>query len=1376
MKTINSSQRRYHAIAISLLTLFSGFSAADDTGKRIDNGRVDLQGVPPASEVQPSIDYPLPSGVTRAEVQEMRMAAHTVPVRVPDTHEVFDDAHNGVFFSSGSADLTDAAKEVLEAIADRLRGKRGLRLELIGHTDSQSLSAAARRHFRDNQALSEARALAVAAYLRNSLALNVNATAIAGRGDAEPVASNVSAAGMAHNRRVVLSAWYEAAAVEELIPSPTPATDACTSPTNATDLPFRITVDGEPMASGERTEEADRQRCTDVALARANIQIKYDDLAVRPALNVWLTSDVAVQGEAVDFRGYSNYQFWIGHAEVRLFRKGDKADAKPYAILPLVWDHASSWQVPIDGHDGGFGYVLRVYDHDGQFDETSLKSFDVVAHRRPLSDLDKPEREGLTGWGENSLNLRNIAVKGGTISVSGTDIKPGETIEVLGQNVPIDPAGRFALSQILPSGPHAVEVTLREPDGRTALFRRNLSIPDEDWFYVAIGDLTVGRNNVVGPAQLVTEDTQHYNGTTYVDGRGAFYLKGKIKGEWLLTAAADTQEQPLHSLFSNFSAKDPQYLLRNIDPNTYYPVYGDDSKTVDDAPTQGKFYVRLEKGDSHVLWGNFQTQWAGSELIQYSRGLYGADLRYRSDDATSFGEKRTIVDGFAADPGTLPARDEFNGTGGSLYYLHNQNVTQGSEHVWVEVRDKDSGLVIERKDLAPTQDYDIDYIQGRIVLHSPLSMMASGGGLVLTSALSGQPLYLVTTYEYVPGVTAISGLTTGVHASQWINDSVKVGVTSYHQGEPGADQSLKGAEVTWRITQGTSVKAEVAHSSGAGTGANVSTTGGFNFSNSVASGQSANAERVETTVDLADIVDGGHGQASAYFQNRQQGYSGPGQTGLNGEGVRQEGARATLAVGKNDEVMVKADIRNADSQDARNAEVMLKHRLDDEWSVSGGIRHDLRDTFIANASPTLSENGGRTDAIVRTDYQPLKPNGKPNEKDDWSAYGFAQGTVERTGDRDENNRAGLGGGWQINDRLRLTAEASDGNLGVGGRLGGDYRVSDRSNAYLNYSMETENPNYNYRGRAGSWVTGSDYRVSDGVRLFGENRITSGSGPQSLTDAFGVDLSPNDRWNYGAKFEAGTISDPLAGDLKRDALVFSVGYKEGQTKYSGSLEYRVESGTQTGERHVWLMRNTYGYQVDPSWRLLSKLNISQSSNSQGAFYDGDYHEFVLGAAYRPVNNDRWNTLVKYTNFYNQPTAVQVSLSGSAAEYSQRSQVFSVDSIYDVVPWLSVGFKYGLRVGELRDNLVGGDWYSSRADLFVFRADWHFVKEWDALAEIRDLREREAQDAKAGMLFALYRHVTKSVKLGAGYSFTRYSDDLTDLSFRSRGWFVNAVAKY
>lgn len=1371
-------------IALSLCMILAPVTrvavAEEEGGKRVDNARVDIHAVPAPGEVQPDFAYPMPSGVSHGDAMVMRAAAGRLPITQAQVKETLSDAlGNGSFFSSGSADLTATARQVLSAFTAPYKGKANLRLSVVGHTDSQQLSPRSKKIFRDNQVLSEARALAVADFLRKELGMPAADATMSGKGDSAPIASNATPEGMAENRRVEVQIWHDVIAAPEPVAVQAPVVRAPCIPMaeDQVDVPFRVTVDGEPVDLDTKPREADRQRCTDVALEKADIQVRFDNLAIAPAMNIWATPNGVLRGEKVEFLAWSNYIPWVKKAELRLFRTGQKVQETPLAVLPVDWNGVTEWNVPADAQDDQLFYLLRVTDADGVFDETSLKPLTLLAYPKPLGDEQRIERERLAGYGENSLVLRNIPVSGGTVTVNGRALKSGQRVETLGQVVPVDADGKFAIKQIMPAGAHTVEVKVGNTDGTATTFRRNLSIAKDDWFYIALGDLTVGKNSVAGPAALVTNDTQHYDQKVYMDGRAAFYLKGKIKGEYLLTMAADTREQPLGDLFTNFSSKDPRYLLRNINPDLYYPVYGDDSTVVDDAPTQGKFYVKLEKGDSHVMWGNFQTSWSGTELLQYSRGLYGAKLRYRSDETTSYGEKRTQADAFAADPGTIASREEFRGTGGSLYYLHHMDITQGSERVWVEVRDKDSGLVIERKQLTPAQDYEINYLQGRILLQSPLSSVSGGGGLVMTSAANGNPLYLVSTYEYVPGVAEVSNLSTGVRASQWMNDYLQLGFTGYHQGESGADQTLKGVDATLRYKPGTYLKIEGARSSGNGNGAQTSIDGGFGFNQLASSGGDANAHRVEAAVDLAEVTDGGKGKITAYTQDRQRGFSAPGQIMANGEAVNQSGAKVEMQVAENTRVEAKADVRNSDIQDAKNLELAVHQKLDAEWELSAGIRRDERQNEAANASTELSQNGERTDAIVRADYKPEKEGGNPGEKEDWEAYGFAQGTLSRDGTREENDRVGAGGAWRINDRVKLLAELSDGSLGTGGKVGVDYRLSDRSNAYLNYVVESENPDWAYRGRQGTFVSGASSRVSDSTRVFGETRASQGAGPQSLSNAFGLDWSPNDRWTWGGKAEVGKISDTLGGDLNRHALGLSTGYKEGNLKYTGGVEWREDAGTiggaDVGTRVTWLLRNTLGWQYTKEWRLLGKLNISRSSNSQGAFYDGNYHEIVAGAAYRPVGNDRWNTLFKYTNFYNVPSPGQLGGSGAVADYAQKSQVFAVDTIYDLRPWLSVGGKYALRIGELKASKAAGDWFYSRADLLILRGDLHFVKEWDAVLEVRDLNAREAQDARAGALIGVYRHVAEGVKVGVGYNFTNYSDDLTDLSYRSRGWFLNIL---
>jgi hypothetical protein len=51
--------------------------------------------------------------------------------------------------------------------------------------------------------------------------------------------------------------------------------------------------------------------------------------------------------------------------------------------------------------------------------------------------------------------------------------------------------------------------------------------------------------------------------------------------------------------------------------------------------------------------------------------------------------------------------------------------------------------------------------------------------------------------------------------------------------------------------------------------------------------------------------------------------------------------------------------------------------------------------------------------------------------------------------------------------------------------------------------------------------------------------------------------------------------------------------------------------------------------------------------------------------------------------------------------------------------------------------------------------------------------DLNEQRSGALVAMYRHVGDHVKVGLGYNFTDFSEDLTDLSFRHEGAFFNIV---
>jgi outer membrane protein OmpA-like peptidoglycan-associated protein len=1439
------------ALLLGTLGLACAHAApGSERGTMVDNSATFTAQPPRSSEREGrEFDTLSPSALTVAERQVMLETP--APVTPPVTTVLLQDTLSGTNFESGRAVLLPEALARLDALADKVRGHQKIRFEIVGHTDTQRISARLKPTYPDNQALSEARALAVAAYLKHKLSLQANAFSTSGRGPTQPVASNDTPEGMAQNRRTEIRAWYEAPVVQADQPAPVQAprevvrysaSDRCAMDAGPVQ-PFSISVDGVPLGQDSAQFEADRQRCVDVALEKSGIQVRYDPMQAAPALNAWSMAPAAVRGQAHRFANYTNYAFWLRRAELRLFVQGQDTRATPYAVVPVQLGAATEWSVPADAPDR-LTYLLRVYDAGGRFDETQARDLPVL-DRLPAGT--QAVEGKLDGYGVNARGLNNIRVAGGSVTISGDQVAAGQRVFALGTQLPVDASGKFATRQILPAGPHTVEVSVRDADGLGTTFSRNLSIADRDWFYVAMADLTAGRNNTSGPIELVTGDDRLADRSTWIDGRGAFYLKGKIKGDTLLTASADTREQPLKDLFSNFSSKDPNYLLRRIDPDRYYPVYGDDSTISDDAPTMGKLYVRLERQDASVMWGNFRSAWTGTELTQFTRGLYGANLQWNSQASVATGDKASSVNVFAAEPGTLPAREEFRGTGGSLYYMRHQDITMGSERLWIEIRDRDSGMPLERRALVAAQDYEINYLQGRVMLRTPLASVAAARSLVQTASVNGNPAYLVASYEYVPGLQAVSGSVAGLRASHWFNDHVQLGLSGYRQGEDMSRQDLRGLDAMLRHSANTWIKAEAARSDGAAGTLFSSISGGYDFNTMSGGGQRADGRRVQAALDLKQI--GAAGQLNAYWLDRDGGFSAPGQITANGEAQRQSGLDAAVPLSEHTEFALKADQRDSTLATARSAEAMLRYRVTPEWGLSAAVRRDTRESSYAvpTASPLLNQQGSRSDAIIRIDWRPaaegdetvraaqgsssaapaaaassaaatsMAKAGAPRRDGglalaagiaatpvpgvryrDWSLYGFVQQTLARDGTRARNDRAGVGASWQASSRLQLGAELSGGSGGAGGQLNANWRTSERSDVYLTYALETENPNLNYAGRQGTMTGGSHFKLNDKAALFAETRWQNGAGPESLTRAFGVDLAPAENWSLNLKTEFGTLSDPLAGDMKRRAVGATASWQRDGKRFSTGLEYRIDrsasilpcvdgsadcgsapaAGTiNNGERRSWLWRNALGMQLDPAWRLQGKLNLARSEASQGAFFDGDYTEAVLAAAYRPVANDRWNALFKYTYFYNLPSPAQVDHSfNTPLDYRQKSHVLNVDAIYDVKPWLSLGAKYGVRMGKLSPSRTSDAWYDSRAHLAVLRADVHFTRELDGIAEMRRLSVRETKDSRSGALLGVYRHIGAHAKAGIGYNFTDFSDDLTDLSYRNRGWFINVLGKF
>ncbi|MEJ2602665.1 MAG: OmpA family protein [Gammaproteobacteria bacterium] len=1294
-----------------------------------------------------------------------------------------------VEFVDGQAVMPGGFADDLGRAMQEVADKRNVRLRFVGYTRNERLERRTAMVYGDDIGLSAARARRVMETIAGELPDAgmefegrgyVHADDVVNSGFVQGETSYV-AAQVVYDELAVLDD-YEGVEITRLSRELTPK--------NPLGLNLmRITVDGEPIDDPERSS-ADIQRCTDVALDDADIRFGFDNLRSAPRLAVTASPSTVTIPEdlgdifmpadigSVRFRMYANYSHFIDRAEVRIFANGQSLESRPIAVVELDdVDGVAEWQPPREHFRAPMrklAYVVRAYGTDGNFDETDPQPLWLV-YGEPPEDPTAPDEAQdaalLAAFGENELATQNIQLASGTVDVRGSGIPAGHTVWVAGREVPVDDQGNFVAEEILPQGTHTVEVAVLDEQGNGELFLRDLELKKSDWFYVGMADLTLSQNDTSGPIDLMSGDEPLRDPTSSADGRLAFFVDGKFGDHWRLVASADTREEPLGDLFSNFMSKSPDSLLRRIDPDYYYPTFGDDSTVEELAPTMGKFYVRLSEDENHAMWGNFKIGYMQNELAQVDRGLYGANLRFQSDAATDFGERRFAADAFVAEPGTVASREEFRGTGGSLYYLRRQDILTGSERVRVEIRDKASGLVTGVVNLTPSLDYDIDYLQGRILLTEPLSATADDQLLVRSNAAGGNDVYLVVRYEYTPGFDELDALATGGQAHYWFGDYLRMGLTSSSSEQDEDDSSLHAADVTLRMSAATWLKLQGARSEGIVSTTLRSDDGGYEFYGQdplAFANAEAGAWRADLSIDSDEVLNRGDARITLYMQELEAGYSAPGLNALTD--TRHYGGTFSMPVFRDWEVSAKMDNRiQEQGLETRAMEYNLTYRLGERWDVSTGYRQDER--IDAAGVPLLTQQiGERSDAVVEIGY---------SSRSDWSAYAFAQETLSTTGNREENGRVGVGGAYQVFDNLRVNGEISSGDLGPGGRVGTNYLHSDRTSLYLNYTLEnerTDNGLRSYRGEEGNLVAGVKTRLSDSTSVFLEERYQHSTVMTGLTHSTGISLAPTERLNLGMHTDIGTLEDIDTGaETDRRAASIQIGYGFEKLQLSSGIEYRDDEVQQLdlgiSERTTWLFRNSFRYQHSPGARVLGKFNHSTSDSSLGNFYDGGFTEAVLGYALRPVTHDRVNALVKYTYFYNVPTTDQVTLNNTAAEYIQKSHVAAVDVTYDLTPDISLGGKYAYRLGEISLDRVDRQFFDNSASLYVLRLDWQFREDWEAMAESRLLDMADLDQRRSGALVGVSRYFGDNVKIGVGYSFADFSDDLTDLDYDHQGFFLN-----
>jgi chemotaxis protein MotB len=114
------------------------------------------------------------------------------------------DVAEQLFFDSGRANLKDTGKQVLQKVAESLKGYEDKAIRIVGHTDNVPITKGLQKVFPSNWELSAARATTVVRFLQDA-GIAPERLVATGRAEYAPVSPNDTTEGRQKNRRIEIT-------------------------------------------------------------------------------------------------------------------------------------------------------------------------------------------------------------------------------------------------------------------------------------------------------------------------------------------------------------------------------------------------------------------------------------------------------------------------------------------------------------------------------------------------------------------------------------------------------------------------------------------------------------------------------------------------------------------------------------------------------------------------------------------------------------------------------------------------------------------------------------------------------------------------------------------------------------------------------------------------------------------------------------------------------------------------------------------------------------------------------------------------------------------------------------------------------------------
>lgn len=644
------------------------------------------------------------------------------------------------------------------------------------------------------------------------------------------------------------------------------------------------------------------------------------------------------------------------------------------------------------------------------------------------------------------------------------------------------------------------------------------------------------------------------------EARGAVFIKGEVYRDTLLTLAFDSKKDAQERLF------------RDIQPDAFYPVYGDASVRSFDAQSTGRLYARIDHRQSWLLLGDYTTQ---SDDPIRQLGVYQRSLNGLKQHLEIGGLK---ANAFAARDNTRQQLVELRGNGTSGPFAIGADLVPNSEKVELIVRDRNQpALIVSTTTKERYLDYDLEPITGRLLMRAPVPSVDA----------DLNPVFLRVTYEVEQG--GPSFWVAGVDAQWQATETLSVGGSLVKDWNPMAPMRMGSANAKLALGERTALSAELAR---------------IEREDSQVDGTAAhagNAERLQFTHDGEDLKARLHAARSDVgFDNRSS---------MINSGRAEGGAQASYRLDERTRLAGEAMFTSDVASGAKRVGVLVgvERALEGGAKVELGVRH-VRD-LNAPGTPAVDADGRPLDIQGGTTTSVRGKVGMP-------VPGLPLATVFLEGEqdlRDSGKRLlAVGGDYQLAGRGRaylrhelvsslsgpysldptvrrnttvLGIDAGTDAVGGEGRVFSEYRGREafsgreteaaiglrnqwqlRPGLRLNATLERVQA---LRGGTGenqstAATAAIDYTADPRWKGTARLELREGGGSTGLLSTVGVAIKLDEQWTLlGRNVLAGTLAHGRAQpDRWQERLQLGVAYRgrDNRVNALGRYEYKDERGT------------------------------------------------------------------------------------------------------------------------------------------------------------------------------------------------------------------------